>query len=81
MAHALYPQHGGMETIERGARVVVVDASGDALQRRAVTGVTPGNEFAVVWACRQEEWDAAQGEGREPDAVPWPAEDVRLAGS
>lgn len=28
-------------------------------------------------ATSEEEWKASQAEGRDPDAVPWPAEDVR----
>ncbi len=30
----------------------------------------------VVRVCTEEEWSAAQQEGREPDGVPWPIEDV-----
>jgi hypothetical protein len=62
-----------------GDTVMVRTALGDWRQRRAVTGVELGDRFAVVWACRLEEWDAAQAEGRDPETVPWPAEDVRLA--
>jgi hypothetical protein len=65
--------------IRPGNTVMVRTALGDWRQRRAVTGVELGDRFPVVWACRPEEWDAAQAEGRDPDAVPWPAEDVRLA--
>jgi hypothetical protein len=65
--------------VRPGDLVMVRTALGDWRQRRAVTGVEPGDRFPVVWACRLEEWDAAQAEGRDPEAVPWPAEDVRLA--
>jgi hypothetical protein len=58
---------------------MVRTALGDWRQRRAVSGVEQGDRFPVVWACRLEEWDAAQAEGRDPEVVPWPAEDVRLA--
>jgi hypothetical protein len=37
-----------------------------------------GEDFAVVWVCRPEEWEQAQAEGREPEGVPWPIEDVRV---
>lgn len=40
-----------------------------------------GRDFAVVWICRPEEWEAAQAEGREPEGVPWPAEDVTRHGA
>jgi hypothetical protein len=59
-----------------GDRVEVVDAEGERLRRRALGGVIDGVDFPVVWVCREEEWLAAQREGRDPDGVPWPAEDV-----
>ncbi len=62
--------------IKPGAEVLVRAATGDVLSKRAVTGVVDGYDFPVVWACREEEWNAAQRDGREPDALPWPAEDV-----
>ena len=68
-----------MGVVRPGDLVMVRTALGDWRQRRAVTGVEPGDRFAVVWACSLEEWDAAQADGRDPDTVPWPAEDVRLA--
>jgi hypothetical protein len=37
-----------------------------------------GEDFPVVWASREDEWEAAASEGRPPEGVPWPAEDVRL---
>lgn len=65
-----------MQSIETGARVQVRGATGRVLTKRALSEVVPGQDFQVVWACREEEWDASQAEGREPDGVPWPAEDV-----
>ena len=65
------------EVIQRGDLVIAVDAEGDELPRRALGGPEDGANFLVVWVCREEEWHAAQREGREPDGVPWPAEDVR----
>lgn len=53
-----------------------VDVSGNQLRRRAIGGVTPGHDFPVVWITSEEEWEAARAEGRDPEAVPWPAEDV-----
>jgi hypothetical protein len=63
---------------ERGDLVAAVDATGAELPRRALGGTVRGVNFMVVWVCREEEWVAAQREGREPDGVPWPAEDVRI---
>jgi hypothetical protein len=63
--------------IERGDLVVAVDAAGEELPRRALGGPIQGQNFEVVWVCREEEWHMALREGREPDGVPWPVEDVR----
>ena len=68
-----------MSAIEAGAIVVVRDVRGTWLRRRAMTGVQDGHDFRVVWVCREEEWEAAHAEGRKPEGVPWPAEDVQLA--
>jgi len=59
-----------------GQLIEVKDAFGNRLVRVATGPVDPGYDFAVVWACREEEWAAAQSEGREPDVTPWPIEDV-----
>ncbi len=61
-----------------GQHIDVRDAFGRTLRRVAVGPVDPGYDFAVVWACREEEWEAAQAEQREPDATPWPIEDVSV---
>jgi hypothetical protein len=56
---------------------VVETALGEQLNRRAISAVVAGHEFPVVWVCREEEWTAARDGGREPEGVPFPAEDVR----
>jgi hypothetical protein len=66
-----------MDDIERGDLVFAVDVMGVELAKRALSGIVHGKSFPVVWVCREEEWDAAEREGREPDGVPWPAEDVK----
>ncbi len=66
-------------TIEPGSQVLVRAAGGEALPRRAVSGIERGLDFPVVWVCQQDEWEAAQSEDRDPEAVPWPAEDVTPA--
>ena len=65
--------------IERGTPVVVRDAFGEELRRVALSAPKRGEDFPVVWVCRPEEWEAAQAEGREPEGVPWPREDVQAA--
>jgi len=67
-----------MQEIRRGDVVVAEAADGQPRELRALSGVVPGGDFAVVWACSAAEWEAAGGEGREPEGIPWPAEDVRL---
>ncbi|MBA3746338.1 MAG: hypothetical protein H0W96_02465 [Solirubrobacterales bacterium] len=67
-----------MLTTNAGQLIEVRDAFGQTLPRVATGPVDPGYDFAVVWACRAEEWDAAQAEGRDPDATPWPIEDVSV---
>ena len=67
-----------MAVIEPGSRVLARSAFDELLERRAVTGVQPGHDFPVVWVCSEEEWQAAHDEGREPEGLPWPAEDVQL---
>lgn len=66
-------------TINKGDRVVTVDAFGATRVKVAATGEVDGSDFRVVWVCQEGEWAAAEREGRDPDAIPWPAEDVRPA--
>jgi hypothetical protein len=56
------------------------DVLGNLLPRRATSGVVMGHDFPIVWVCKEEEWQVAQAEGREPESVPWPAEDVEPVG-
>jgi hypothetical protein len=62
--------------INAGTKVWAMDAVGERLSRIAASGVVPSHDFPVVWICAPEEWARARAEGREPDAVPWPAEAV-----
>lgn len=66
------------QNIERGMRVKVRNADGAELTKVALTGTVMGDDFPVVWACREDEWAKAQTEGRDPEGLPWPAEDVTL---
>jgi hypothetical protein len=67
-----------MQEIERGTAVLAACADGKTRELRALTGVVAGGDFAVVWACSQRRWDAAEAGGEEPEGIPWPAEDVRV---
>lgn len=64
--------------ITRGNSVRVKTAFGEDLVRVALSGIVMGSDFQVVWVCRQEEWLDAYNEGRDPEGVPWPVEDVEL---
>jgi hypothetical protein len=67
-----------LDEIQPGAQVRARTAFGDELPKVAVSGVTEGHDFRVVWVTTPAEWSAAQREGRQPTADPWPAEDVRI---
>ncbi len=60
-----------METIQRGTQIEVVDALGLHRAKRVLAEVH-GGSYPAVWACSDEEWSAAQADGREPDPEPFP---------
>jgi hypothetical protein len=62
--------------VQPGSAVTIITRTGERLPRRALTSVEAGSDFMVVWVCREEEWEAAQREQRQPLGVPWPADDV-----
>ena len=64
--------------ISAGMKVMARTAFGNVVERRAV-GSPEMSDFVIVRLVREEEWQAALSEGREPVSVPWPAEDVWLA--
>jgi hypothetical protein len=60
-----------------GDQVLALNGLGERHPRIALSEVeVEGHDFPVIWVCRPHEWEAAQAEGREPEGVPWPAEDV-----
>jgi hypothetical protein len=65
-----------MATVQPGSRVLARSAFDELLERRAITSVQPGRDFPVIWVCSEEEWQTAKLEGRDPEGLPWPAEDV-----
>jgi hypothetical protein len=65
--------------IDPGTPVQAVNALGDRVDLVAATGIVAGADFAVVWVCEADEWARALGGGRDPEAVPWPAEAIRAA--
>ncbi len=67
------------EEIQLGTRIEARDAFGRWNERRAITGVLPGEDFPLVWVCPEDEWEAAKREGREPEGIPFPLEDVRVS--
>ncbi len=66
-----------MSEIKRGEWIEAQAADGEPRELRALGGVVAGGDFAVVWACNPSEWEAAEAEGREPEGIPWPADDVQ----
>jgi len=69
--------HDQTMMIQAGDRVMARNAYGEENERRALTPVIEGEDFAVVWVCTDDEWERARFEGRAPEGVPFPAEDVR----
>lgn len=65
--------------ISPGDRLLARTATGTKVPRRAVSAIQAGDDFPVVWVCAEAEYENAAQEGREPDAVPWPANAVELA--
>lgn len=68
-----------LQALKAGDLIKVTDASGEVRTKRAFGPVEQGGSFPVVWACREEEWQAALAENRSPVGMPWPAEDVAVA--
>ena len=64
--------------ITPGTKVIVTTVFGQRLERRATTGIEPGDKFEIVRVCSEDEWKAAVGEHRSPIATAWPAEDVEV---
>jgi hypothetical protein len=65
-----------VDTIEVGQKVIARSSADKLLQKRALTGIVMGEDFPVIWVCREEEWQEAIAEGRETEGVPWPADAV-----
>lgn len=61
-----------MTRIQRGDEVEVIAADGRVHRMRAVSGPEMGRDFVVVWVCQTN---------ADADAIPWPAEAVRLVAS
>jgi hypothetical protein len=67
-----------MLQVASGQRVTIVTADRKTLTRVAMSGVVRGSSINVVWVCTDEELQAAQREGRQPQGVPWPADAVSV---
>jgi hypothetical protein len=65
-------------SIQPGTVVKVKTASGSELEKVATSGIVKGHDFAVVWVTSPSDWSRAQAVGDKPQALPWPAEDVRI---
>ena len=64
--------------IEPGTVLEVTTASGSTVRMRAIGRPTKGRDFPVVWVCTEPEYERAQADGDEPDALPWPLDAVRI---
>jgi hypothetical protein len=70
-----------MQAIKPGDWVQVRAADGRWFRRRATTGVVAGDDFPVVWVCREEDWLTGESDQRPPNALPWPETDVKTGGT
>jgi hypothetical protein len=64
--------------IEAGTVLEATTASGDTVLLRSIGEPTRGRDFPVVWVCTEEEYQRAQAEGDDPDAIPWPLTAVSI---
>ena len=55
--------------VEAGSRVTARTATGELIERRAVTSVVRGADFPVIWVCSESGWAKSNIEGREPDGA------------
>lgn len=67
--------------IAKGTQIEVTDALQRTFSKRALAEVDHHGRFDSVSACSEEEWAAAEREGREPEPEPfaWPVRSVRVA--
>ena len=65
-----------MPRITNGQGIIVTDSQGRRHRKIATSAPRMGADFLIVDACRPEEWDTAETDGRPPRSVPWPVEDV-----
>jgi hypothetical protein len=66
-----------MSQIKQGDLVEVVTADGQCLRRRAISGPCDGDDFRVVWVCREEIWATESRPINPITAMAWPIEAVR----
>ena len=57
----------------RGQSVTVIDAWGKRLKRKVVVA-----SDRKVWVCKPEEFEKASREGREPNSIGFPVEDIEM---
>jgi hypothetical protein len=62
-----------MLAIHEGQKILARTSGDRLLTRRAASGIVQGDDFPVVWICREEEWQEAKREDRMPTSIPWPA--------
>lgn len=68
-----------MKEVYSGNIVIVTTADGQALPRRAVSGVIQGTDFPVILVATEAEWLRAKSQNVMPQSLPWPAESVNVA--
>lgn len=65
------------QPIHPGDHLRARTATNDWISLRAVTGIEPGEDFQIVWVCKEVDWAAAQ-KADPTKRLPWPADEVQL---
>lgn len=64
--------------IVKGDRVLATTAHGDRVPMVAMSGLTRGRDFPIIWVCLPGDFER-DGFERTDFWRPWPAEDVEAA--
>jgi hypothetical protein len=65
-------------TITQGMLLKVTTASGAQVPMRALGEPTRGRDFAIVWVCSEDDYEAALA-GDDSVQIPWPLDAITEA--
>lgn len=67
-----------MRPVRNGDLVCVSTADGATLNRRAITGPIDGDDFRVIWVCKEQDYTTDRNDLKPVSAMAWPVEAVAL---